>query len=62
MIFWVVRAKDTLIAFDTTPWVNYQGELYLGQSEEHYIVVNKLENDEKWGMIVKMEKVEETTF
>ena len=27
---WVVRVEDTLIAFDAVPWVNYQGDLYMG--------------------------------
>ena len=27
---WVVCVKDTLTAFDAAPWVNYQGDLYMG--------------------------------
>ena len=27
---WVVCVEDTLIAFNVAPWVNYQGELYMG--------------------------------
>ena len=27
---WVVLVEDTLIAFDAAPWVNYQGDLYMG--------------------------------
>ena len=34
----------------------------MGQLEEHYIVVNKPENVDKWGMIVTMKKVEEPPF
>ena len=28
---WVVRVEDTPTAFDGAPWVNYQGDLYMGQ-------------------------------
>ena len=59
---WVVCVEDTPIAFDAMPWVNYQGELYMGQSGECYIVITKLENVHKWGMIVKTNNVEEPPF
>ena len=59
---WVVRVKDTPTAFDAVPWVNYQGDLYMGQSGEHYIVVTELENVDKWGVMVKVDKVEEPPF
>ena len=48
-----------MTAFDVAPWVNYQGDLYMRQSREHYIVIIELENVDKWGVIVKMDKVEE---
>ena len=53
------RVKDTLIAFDVAPWANYQCELYMGEPRECYIVVNKPQNVDKWGVIVKADKVEE---
>ena len=59
---WVVRVKDTQIAFDAAPWVNYQGDLYMGQSGERYVMVFELENVDKWGVIVKADKVEEPLF
>ena len=59
---WVFCVKDTLIAFDAMPWVNYQGDLYMGQLGECYIVVTKLENVDKWGVMVKVDKVEEPSF
>ena len=58
----VVCVEDTLSAFDAVPWVNYQGELYMGQSREHYIVIIELENIDKWGAIVKVDKVKEPPF
>ena len=59
---WVVHVKDTPTAFDAAPWVNYQGDLYMGQSREHYVVVIEPENIDKWGVIVKADKVEEPLF
>ena len=31
MNMWVVKVEDHLTAFEATPWVNYQGDLYMGQ-------------------------------
>ena len=62
MNHWVVRVEDTLAPFDAAPWVNYQGELYMGQSREHYIVAMGPENVDKWGVIVKVDKVKEPPF
>ena len=46
---WVVKVEDHLMAFEATPWVNYQGDLYMGQSGERYMVESELENVDKWG-------------
>ena len=59
---WVVRVKDTPTAFDAAPWVNYQGDLYMGQSRERYIVVIEPENVDKGGVMVNADKVEEPLF
>ena len=59
---WVVHVKDTPTAFDAAPWVNYQGDLYMAQSGERYIVVTEPENVDKWGVIVKANKVKEPPF
>ena len=59
---WVVHVKDTPTTFDATPWVNYQGELYMGQSAECYKVIMEPKNVDKWGVIVKIDKVEEPLF
>ena len=59
---WVVCVKDTSTAFDATPWVNYQGDLYMGQTRERYIVVIEPENVDKWGVMVKADKVKEPPF
>ena len=62
MNHWVVCIGDTLTAFDTAPWVNYQGDLYMGQSGECYIVIAEPENVDKCGVIVKVDKVKEPPF
>ena len=59
---WVVCVEDTLTAFDAAPWVNYQGDLYMGQSGECYIVVTEPKNVDKWGVMVKVDKVKEPPF
>ena len=59
---WVVCVEDTPTAFDATPWVNYQGNLYMGQSGEHYIMITELENVDKWSVVVKANKVKEPPF
>ena len=62
MNHWVVCVEDTPTAFDVAPWVNYQGDLYMGQSRERYIVVTEPENVDKWGVMVKADKVKEPPF
>ena len=62
MNYWVVRVEDTSTTFDAAPWANYQGDLYMGQSRECYIVITKPENVHKWGVIVKADEVKEPPF
>ena len=38
---WVVIIEEHPIAFDLAPWVNYQGEIYMGQKGSHYQVTIK---------------------
>ena len=59
---WVVHVEDTSTTFDAAPWVNYQGDLYMGQLGERYIVVTEPKNVDKWGVMVKVDKVEEPLF
>ena len=59
---WVVHVKDISTAFDAAPRVNYQGDLYMGQLGECYIVVIEPKNVDKWGVMVKTDKVEEPPF
>ena len=47
--WWVVKIEDIPMAFEASPWVNYQGDLYMGQGGERYKVTNDLENVDKWG-------------
>ena len=46
------------MAFEATPWVNYQGDLYMGQGGERYIVMSDVENVDKWGQPMKVAKKE----
>ena len=55
---WVVKVEDILMAFEAAPWVNYQGDLYMGQGGERYMVTNDHENVDKWGQQVKVAKKE----
>ena len=32
---WVLNIEYVLVAFKATPWVNYQGYLYMGQEEKN---------------------------
>ena len=34
MNIWVVKVEDHPLAFEATPWVNCQGDLYMGQGGE----------------------------
>ena len=33
---WVVKIEEHPTAFDPSPWVNYQGEMFMGQEGVHY--------------------------
>ncbi|MCO5595831.1 hypothetical protein L7F22_049882 [Adiantum nelumboides] len=51
-----------IVQFDPAPFVNYQGEAYMGQEGDHYVVTNEPENADKWGQQVLVEKLEEPPF
>ena len=59
---WVVKIEDVAMAFEANPWVNYQGDLYMGQGGERYVVTIYLENVDKWGQLVKVAKKEESLY
>ena len=44
---WVVKIEDIATTFEANPWVNYQGDLYMGQSGERYVVTNDPKNVDK---------------
>ena len=50
---WVVKVEDHPMAFEIAPFVNYQGELYMGQNGQRYVVTKEPENVDKWGHVVK---------
>ena len=46
---WVIKVKDHPTAFEIAPFMTYQGELYMGQNGERYVVTKEPENVDKWG-------------
>ena len=38
---WVVKIEEHPTAFDPSPWVNYQGEMYVGQEGSCYQVAKE---------------------
>ena len=54
--------EDHLTAFEAAPWVNYQGNMYMGQGGEHFIVTKQPKNVDRWGQLVKVAKVEEPLY
>ena len=59
---WVVKVEDHPTAFEIAPFVNYQGELYMGQNGERYVVTKDPKNVDKWGQIVKETEAEEPPY
>ena len=43
----MVNIEDVATAFEANPCVNYQGDMYMGQSGEIYVVTSDLENVDK---------------
>ena len=48
MNHWIVKIEEHPIAFDPTPWVNYQGETYMVQEGVSYQVTTSVD---KWGQL-----------
>ena len=59
---WVVKVKDHPTAFEIAPFVNYQGELYMGQNGERYVLTKDLENVDKWGQVVNEAEAQEPPY
>ena len=59
---WVVKIGDHPTALDAAPWVNYQGDSYMGQEGVRYIVVKDPECVDKWGQLVMSIKEEEPPY
>ncbi|MCO5567204.1 hypothetical protein L7F22_020892 [Adiantum nelumboides] len=59
---WVVKIAEPPTQFDPAPFVNYQGEAYMGQEGDHYVVTSEPGNVDKWGQQVPAEKPEEPPF
>ena len=59
---WVVKVEEQPTAFDPSPWVNYQGEMYMGQEGVHYQVVIEPNRVDKWGQVVTTQKQEEPPY
>ena len=58
---WVVKIEDVATTFEANPWIHYQGDLYMDQSGERYVVTIDLENVDKWGQPMKVAKKEGTS-
>ena len=56
MNMWVVKVEDHLMAFEATPWVNYQGDFYMGQGGEHFTATKDPKDMDRWGQLVKVAK------
>ena len=50
------------MAIDPSPWVNYQGDIYMGQEGVQYQVVNEPNKVDKWGQVVNAQKQEELPY
>ena len=50
------------MAFDPSPWVNYQGEMYMGQEGVCYQVVTKLDRIDQWVQVVTTQKLAEPPY
>ena len=59
---WVVKLEDVATTFEANPWVNYQGDLYMGESGERYVVTSDPENVDKWGQPMKVAKKEGPSY
>ena len=59
---WVVKIEEHPTAFDPSPWVNYQGEMYVGQEGACYQVTEEPDNVDKLGQWVIVQKVEEPPY
>ena len=46
---WIVMIEEQPMAFDPAPWVNYEGDTYMGQEGVRYIVTRDPDNVDKWG-------------
>ena len=62
MKHWVVKIAKRPRAFDASPWVNYQGKMYICQEGVRYQVVTKPNRVNKWGHMVTNQKYEEPPY
>ena len=59
---WVVKIKEHPTAFDPSPWVNYQGDMYMGQEGSCYQVTTEPDNVDKLGQLVTIQKIQELPY
>ena len=50
------------MTFDPSPWVNYQGEIYVGQEGSCYQVTTDPNNVDKLGQLFNVKKNEEPPY
>ena len=59
---WVMKIEEHPTAFDPSPWVNYQEEMYVGQEGACYQVTTEPNNVDKLGQLVTIQKIEEPPY
>ena len=59
---WVVKIEEHPMTFDPSPWVNYQGEMYMGQEGVRYQDILEPDKVDKWGQVVTTQKPEEPPY
>lgn len=52
---WAVKVEETPSVLEAAPWKNYQGDIYMGENGERYVVTQKLEKMTNWGVEVQEE-------
>ena len=54
--YWIVKMEDILSPFEREVWTTYQGDQYIGQKGEHYVLTNFFEEMDPFGKIILEEQ------
>ena len=58
----IVKIEEQPIVFDPSPWVNYQGEMYMGQEGVCFQVVIEPDRVDNWVQVVITHKLAEPPY